>query len=275
MLRLEPGNQQCLTEVDFDSACRVLADFTDIKTPYTLNHSSGVAHLAAAAARRYGLAEAEARDLYRAGMLHDIGITGISGGILAKPGPLSASEWERVRLHSYYTERILAHSELMAPLGLLASSAHERLDNSGYHRGANVQLSPAARSLAAADAYQAMTELRPYRPALSGEQAAQQLQQEGQTGRLDQEAVRAVLEVAGHAVLKPNREAVAGLSGRELEVLQLIARGHTIKKIANSLSISPKTADRHIQNIYGKIGVSSRAAATLFAMQHNLINQSN
>jgi DNA-binding NarL/FixJ family response regulator len=64
---------------------------------------------------------------------------------------------------------------------------------------------------------------------------------------------------------------VAGLSAREIEVLRLLARGHSIKQIAATLTISSKTADNHIQHIYAKTGVSTRAAATLFAMENDLL----
>jgi HD-GYP domain-containing protein (c-di-GMP phosphodiesterase class II) len=272
VLALEPGSQDSLSETQFDTACRAIADFTDIKTPYTLDHSSGVAELAALAARQYGLSETEAVSLRRAGMLHDVGRTAISGGIWAKPGPLTEREWERVRMHSYYTERVLARPAILARLGAIASLHHERLDGSGYHRGAPATLlQPVARILAAADAYHAMTEPRPHRAVLSPEAAAEQLKREVRAGRIDSDAANAVLAAAGHRVRHRRRELVAGLSEREVEVLRLVARGHSQKEIAQLLVISQKTVDHHIQHIYTKIGVSTRAAATLFAMQHDLL----
>lgn len=116
VLALEPGKREYLSDTQFDTACRAIADFSDIKTPYTLDHSRGVAELAAQAARHYGLPETDAVLLRRAGMLHDVGRTAISGGIWAKPGPLTEREWERVRMHAYYTERILARPASLARL---------------------------------------------------------------------------------------------------------------------------------------------------------------
>ncbi len=274
VLALEPGARACLSGEQFDTACQAIADFADIKSPYTLGHSSGVALLAEEAARRCGLPEADALALKRAGLLHDIGRVSISAGIWGKAGPLTEREWERVRLHPYYTERVLARPQMLAQLGSLAALHHERLDGSGYHRGLPAaMLSPSARVLAAADVYHAMTEPRPHRSPLTPEAAATELQREVRAGRLDSEAVNSVLAAAGHRVstARSRRELVAGLSEREIEVLRLLARGHSMKQIASRLVISEKTVDNHIQHIYIKIGVSTRAGATLFAMEQNLV----
>lgn len=272
VLAMEPGKQISLSEEQFDTACRAIADFVDIKSPYTLGHSSGVAELAAEAARRCRLPQADIVAIRRAGMLHDVGRTGVSGGIWGKPGPLSEREWERVRLHPYYTERIFTRSIALAQLGALAALHHERLDGSGYYRRVPASsLSPAARILAAADVYHAMTEPRPHRPALAPEAAAEQLRQEARAGKLDSEAVSGVLAAAGHRVRTSRHEMVAGLSEREVEVLRLLARGHSKKQIAGLLFISEKTVSHHTQHIYTKIGVSTRAGAALFAMQHDLL----
>jgi DNA-binding NarL/FixJ family response regulator len=133
-------------------------------------------------------------------------------------------------------------------------------------------LPPAARLLAAADVYHAMTEPRPYRPARPPEAAAAELQREVRAGRLDGEAVNAVLAAAGHRVSRARRTWVAGLSDREVEVLRLVARGLSNKQIAAQLQISKETVNHHVRHIYDKIDVSTRAAATLFAMQHDLLH---
>jgi HD-GYP domain-containing protein (c-di-GMP phosphodiesterase class II) len=272
VLALEPGKRTRLSAEHFDTACRALADFADLKSPYTLGHSVGVAELAAQAAHHCGLPAADIVTLKQAALLHDIGRVGISAGIWGKPGPLSEREWERVRLHPYYTERVLARPTMLAQLGALAALHHERLDGSGYYRGLPASmLAPAARILAAADVYHAMTEPRPHRPALSPEIASEQLRREARAGRLDGEATNGVLAAAGHSVRRTHRELVAGLSEREMEVLRLVARGHSKKQIAGQLIISVKTVDNHIQHIYNKIGVSTRAGATLFATEHDLL----
>jgi len=272
VLALEPGPRRYLTEAQLDTACHAMADFADLKSPYTIGHSSGVAELAAGAARQAGLPADDIAAIRRAALLHDIGRVGVSAGIWGKPGALSEREWERVRMHPYYTERILARPSALARLGALASHHHERLDGSGYHRGAPAAvLSPAARILAAADAYHAMTELRPHRSEHTPEQAADILKWDVQRGRLDAEAVSNVLAAAGQRVPAKRKELVAGLSEREVEVLRLVARGLSIKHMAQQLTVAPKTVDNHIQHIYAKIGVTTRAGATLFATEHNLL----
>jgi HD-GYP domain-containing protein (c-di-GMP phosphodiesterase class II) len=271
-LEAEPGPRVCLAEAQFDDALHTIADFADLRSAHTRGHSPAVAELAAVAARRCGLPEADIAAARRAGLLHDVGMTGVSISICDKPGPLGESDWERVRLHTYYTERILARPRGLAQLGTLAALHHERLDGSGYHRSLPASLlPPVARILAAADVYQAMLEDRAHRVARPPEAAADELRREARAGRLDGDAVRAVLDAAGHRVPRARAEQIAGLSEREIEVLRLIARGHSNRQMAQLLTISERTVDHHIRHIYAKIGVSTRAAATMFAMQHHLV----
>ncbi len=153
----------------------------------------------------------------------------------------------------------------------IAVQQRERLDGSGYPRGlSGGAISRHARILGAADAYQAMREPRPHRPARDPDDAAAQLRAEVKAGRLDAEAVDAVLAAAGHRVPR-RREGPAGLTPREVEVLRLLAQGLSNKEIALRLVISPKTAGNHVEHIYSKIDASTRAGAGLFAMQQGLL----
>ncbi|MFN8474779.1 MAG: HD domain-containing phosphohydrolase [Anaerolineae bacterium] len=272
VLAIEPGARRTLHEGEMDGACEAIADFVDIKSPFFLNHSRRVGDLAAATAQRYGLPDSDIRVLRRAALLHDIGKVGISAGIWGKRGPLTEREWDKVHLHPYYAERVLARPESLAKVGSLAAMHHERIDGSGYYRKlSGALLTPAARILAAANRYAALTEERPHRPPASPDEAANALQREVRAGRMDGDVVNALLAAAGHRVKAQYKAGVAGLSEREIEVLRLIARGYTMKQVAEALTISTKTVDRHIQNIYAKIGVSTRAGATLFAMENNLL----
>ena len=274
LIDAEPGLQTRLTEPEIDTALEAVADFTDLRSPFFAGHSRGVADLAAAAARVFGLPESETVATRRAGLVHDLGRHGIPATILDKPGPLSTAERERVRLHPYYTERMLARPPALARLGTLGATHHERLDGSGYYRSLNAStLTMPSRFLAAADVYRAMTEPRAYRPARSTDEAATELRREVRAGRLDGEAVEAVLTSVGHRRVK-RRTGPAGLTPREVEVLILIARGASTRQVAQALDITPKTAGTHIERIYTKIGASSRSTATLFALQHGLLDLS-
>lgn len=271
VLALEPGRQRILTETEFDSACEAIADYTDIKSPYFLGHSSGVARVAEAAARKAGLTDTGISEIRRAALLHDIGRAGVSAGIWGSQNPLRESDWEKIHLHPYHTSRVLSRSETLAAIGKIASMHHERLDGSGYHRGVPAAMqTPSMRILAAADVYHALLENRPHRPALAPDAASETLLSEVRAGRLDRDAVNCVLSAMGHAVPSPAKN-TGGLSDRELDVLRLIIRGQSIKEMAAQLSIAPKTVDRHIQHIYQKIGVNTRAGATLYAMENKLL----
>jgi HD-GYP domain-containing protein (c-di-GMP phosphodiesterase class II) len=269
VLACEPFPPRRLRPEGVDRALAAMGDFADLISPYLVGHSAGVAQLAAAAGRRCGFDAAAVAGVRRAGFVHDVGRVAVPARIWQKPGALTPDEWERVRLHAYHSERVLTRSASLAGLAPTASAHHERCDGSGYHRGADVAaLDPPARLLAAADAYHAMTEPRPHRDPLPPEAAADALAQEARAGRLDPDAVGAVLVAAGQTV--PRLERPAGLTEREAEVVGLLTRGLQTKQVGQLLGISAKTADRHLQNAYGKIGVSTRAAAALFAMEHGL-----
>jgi HD-GYP domain-containing protein (c-di-GMP phosphodiesterase class II) len=267
----EPALEIVLSDEELESALEAIADFTDLKSPWTIGHSRGVADLAHAATTIYGLSDDDARVVRRAGLVHDLGRLGVSNAIWDKRGPLTAPELERVRMHPYLTERMLASAEALAAVGAIAVQHHERLDGSGYPRGLSGDaLTPAGRILAAADAYHAMTEPRPYRDARTAEEAAAGLRSGVRQALFDGGAADAVLRAAGHAV-KRRREWPSGLTNREVEVLRLLVRGLSNKEIAERLVISRKTAGSHIEHIYTKIGVSNRAQASLFAVKHGLM----
>jgi HD-GYP domain-containing protein (c-di-GMP phosphodiesterase class II) len=267
----EPSLQHRLTEQQLDEALEAIADFTDLRSTCRAGHSRAVAELAALAATEHGLPGADVTAVRRAALVHDVGLHGIPATILDKPGPLTAAERERLRMHPYYTERMLARPAALARVGAIASLTHERGDGSGYHRGLTATAIPAtARLLAAACAFRAMTEQRTHRPALTAKQAASELRVDVRAGRLDGEAVDAVLAAAGQAPGK-RRSGPAGLTPREIEVLTLIARGASTRQVGQQLSIAAKTAETHIERIYAKTGASTRSTATLFALQHGLL----
>lgn len=272
LVEREPGLQRRLTEAELDAALEAIADFTDLRSSPRAGHSRCVAELAGRAAECAGLPEPDILTVRRAGLVHDLGMHGLPATILDKAGPLSAAETERMRMHAYYTERMLARPEALARIGAIASLTNERCDGSGYHRRlAGAAIPVTGRLLAAACGFCAMTEPRPYRPPLAAKQATDELSAEVRAGRLDAHAVDAVLAAAGQPRSK-RRSGPAGLTPREIEVLTLIARGASTRQVAQRLSITPKTAETHIERIYAKTGASTRSTATLFAMQHGLLD---
>jgi HD-GYP domain-containing protein (c-di-GMP phosphodiesterase class II) len=267
----EPSLAGVLTVDELDAALAAVGEFAELKSPWALGHAHGVAALCADAVVGYALPAEEAALLRRGSLVHDLGRLGVSNAIWDKPGPLGASEWERVRLHPYLGERMLSFSPALAPLGVIAVQHHERLDGSGYPRGLSGEMiSRAGRLLAAADVYQALLEPRPHRPSFAPEEAAGELRAEVTAGRLDRDAVDAVLRAAGHRVRR-RREAPSRLTAREVEVLRLLARGLSNKEIAQQLFISRKTVGTHVEHIYSKTGASNRAQASLFAVKHGLL----
>jgi HD-GYP domain-containing protein (c-di-GMP phosphodiesterase class II) len=268
----DPALRRRLTGPELDETLEAFADFTDLRSACRAGHSRRVAELAATAGSLAGLPAADVEVLRRAGLLHDIGLHGVPATILDKPGPLTATEAERMRMHAYYTDRVLSRPAALARIGAVAGLVRERLDGSGYHRAlAGPAVPVPARLLAAADAYAAMTEARPHRSALSVADATAALRAEARAGRFAPDAVDAVLEAAGQRPRR-RRSGPAGLTPREVEVLGLIARGATTRQVARQLGISPKTAGTHIERIYMKTGASTRSTVTLFALQNGLLD---
>ena len=243
-------------------ALLVLADFADLKSPWTNGHSRAVAALSL---------RASGPAAHAAALVHDIGRVAVPNCIWDKPGPLTRDERDRVEMHTLVTEQLLRRVPYTAALAAAASAAHERLDGSGYHRRLTAaHLSEEQRVIAAADCYQAMISDRPHRAGKPPADAAGELRSMARAGRLDGEAVERVLAAAGHRrTARPPLP--AGLTVREVEVLRLLAVGLSTRKIAERLVITPKTADHHVQHIYGKIGVSTRGAAALFAIEHGIL----
>jgi len=273
ILALEPLPHAVLDDAACEEAYLAIADMVDMRMPFTFGHSRAVASLADAAGKRMGLPATDIRELRWSGYVHDIGELAVPVSTWMKAKPLTARETDAAHLHPYHGERSLAalggEGKAVAALVL---RHHERLDGNGYHRGARgPDLSPAARILAAAEAFQTSREARPHRPAMNDADAAAKLRRDVREGRLCGDAVEAVLACAGQPSRRAQVERLAGLTPREIEVLRLIAAGHTAKGAARELDIAPKTADNHIQSLYSKIGVTTRAAAALYALERGLV----
>jgi len=263
----EPGPHAVVGPGGLEELAAALAIVADLKGRWLLGHSAHVAAVVDAAAGT--LSEADRVALRTAAHLHDLGRVAVSSAVWDAPGPLGAVDRERVRLHAYWTDRILRRCPGLAPFADVASAHHERCDGSGYHRGARGDALPlAARLLAAADVLAALTEPRPYRPALDRDAAARVLRAEAAAGRLDAEACAAVL--AGGAV-PARRPRPCDLTGREVDVLRLAARGLSNRQIAAELVVSERTVGHHLAHVYDKTGRRTRAGAAVFAIEHGLL----
>jgi HD-GYP domain-containing protein (c-di-GMP phosphodiesterase class II) len=275
ILALEPTPHAMLDEQACEEAYLAIADFIDMRMPFTFGHSRAVASLAEAAARHMALPASDMRDVRWAAYAHDLGELTVPVSTWMRAAALTEMETDAARLHPYHGERALA---ALGPVGAgkvvaaLVQRHHECLDGSGYYRNARgPDLSPAARILAAAEAFQTAREARPHRPAASDAAVAAKVRGAVREGKLCPDAVEAVLSVAGQPARRATPERLAGLTAREIEVLRLIAGGDTTKEAARKLEIAPKTADNHIQSLYSKIGVTTRAGAALFALERGLV----
>jgi HD-GYP domain-containing protein (c-di-GMP phosphodiesterase class II)/DNA-binding CsgD family transcriptional regulator len=276
VLALEPEPHRVLSGDELDDALTVAADFIDLKSPYMGGHSRRCAELAADAAQVLGLDEHAVATVRRASLVHDFGTTVVPNSIWDKPGPLTRTEFDRVELHPLLTEQMLRRSPALAVLNPVASAHHEKCDGSGYHKRSQADADDVgACILAATEIYVGLTTERADRMPFSPADAAAELRELQSQGVLEPRASRAVLVAAGHGEPRgPSGKRPSnpgGLTRREVDVLRLAARGLTTREIADRLYISPKTADHHIQHIYGKIGTSTRAGAALWAMQHAVV----
>ncbi|MEU2175834.1 HD domain-containing phosphohydrolase [Nocardia sp. NPDC019219] len=266
VLAAEPGTPSTLPAAELDRPGLALAMVVDLKGRYLLGHSAHVAGLADAAAAGMGLPADDRAALRAAALLHDLGRAAVSSAVWDRGGPLGPREWEHVRLHSYWTERILRRCPGLASLADVAAGHHERLDGSGYPRRRR-DTSPGARLLAAADVFAACTEARPYRPAARPAEAAAHLGAEVAAGRLDGAACAAVIAAA------EDRPGPAGhdLSEIEIDVLRRSARGRCGREIAAELLLPERTVAHHLTELRAKTGHRTRAGAAVFAMSHRLL----
>jgi HD-GYP domain-containing protein (c-di-GMP phosphodiesterase class II) len=272
-LDAEPKPHRLVPHAHLDEVTMTIADFTDIKSPWTHGHSRLVGELAEAAGGAAGLGAVERQQLRQSGYVHDLGNVSVPQRVWTKAGPLNHPEREAVRLHPYHTERILSASRWLQPFGALAGLHHERLDGSGYPRGTGTASMPqAARVLAAAEVYQALLEDRSWRPAFSKAEAANKLLGGASAGELDRAAVAAVLEAGGQGRKRHRMAWPSALTDREVDVLRHLAAGRSNRAIASTLHVSEATVHTHVISIYGKTGVHSRASIVLFAIEHDLLS---
>ena len=261
-----------LSATQFDEALHMIADLIDVKSPYTVGHSRAVAKLAAAAGDQLGMDVGAVDQLYRAGLVHDLGRLGISNAIWHKRGVLTTAERDEVRTYPLLSARILAAAPALRALGELAGMHRERIDGSGYPMAlAGRRIPDDARVLAAADAYQSMREARPHRIAYTREEAAIRMRAEARAGRLDGRAADAVLAAVAEQRSAQPVNGAAALTSDELDVLRLLVRGMRPRDIARELMVAQRKVERRVRTVYTKTKTSGRATASLYAMSHDLV----
>ncbi|MGL5928281.1 MAG: HD domain-containing phosphohydrolase [Dermatophilaceae bacterium] len=269
----EPVVRAPLPSSHLDQVTTALAEMVDVKVPHLAGHSHLVADVVARAAVLLGLPADRAEFARRAALVHDVGRIAVPNTVWERDGRLGPIERAQAELHPYYTGQVLEPVAALRDIGAVASTHHEHLDGTGYHRQLRHDaLPPVARLLGAADAWASMRLTRPLKPALAAPDAAARLQQAARDGALDHAATAAVLEAADQplpalADLRPG-----GVTPRETEVLGLLVEGMTNAQIAARLGVATKTVDNHVQNVYGRLGVRSRAAATIAALRAGLVS---
>jgi putative nucleotidyltransferase with HDIG domain len=175
-----------------------LAEELDVRDAGVTGHSHAVGDYAELIARELGLPPEHVERVKLAGVLHDIGKTGVSDRLLSKPGPLEPDEWRSIRTHPEVGARLLAHPEFEDLRGWVLAH-HERPDGKGYPHGLICEEIPLeARILAVADAYEAMTSDRPYRASLEDDAAAEELRA-GAGTQFDDRVVTAFLNALARA----------------------------------------------------------------------------
>lgn len=258
----------------------LVADVIELKLPWLTGYARRVADLARRSAAPAGMLALEERPLARAALLHGIGRVAIPNRVWDRPGKLDATDWEQVRKAPYWTAHAGAHIPAIATEATLASFVYERLDGSGYFRKARADaMGMQERVLAAAAAYVALCDPRPWRPAHSAAAAATLMTAQAVSGRFDRRAVEAVLgaahgmpaTAASASALSAATSAGGLLSAREVDVLRHISLGASSRVAARALHISPASVRMHADSIYQKLESASRPALTLKALARGLL----
>ncbi|MGC4053026.1 MAG: HD domain-containing phosphohydrolase [Paludibaculum sp.] len=194
-----------------DVICDAFADVVDAKSPYTSEHSRRVTDTAVRMAEHMQLDKSAVTLIRRAALLHDLGKLSVPNSILEKPVALTAEEWAVIRRHPFHSEAILKRIQGFEQIAVVAGSHHERLDGTGYFRGTYAdKMSLAARILAVADVFDALSAKRPYREALPLNEVFSMMQRESPHA-LDAQCLETLVETQRHSRPTPAPEGLAML----------------------------------------------------------------
>jgi response regulator RpfG family c-di-GMP phosphodiesterase/DNA-binding CsgD family transcriptional regulator len=254
------------------ASLELIADVIDLKLPWLTGYSRRVAEAAHACAVRLELSQTQCQRIRRAALIHGMGRAAVPNEIWNQPGTPTEAAMERLRLVPYWTARAARRISNLAAEAEIASFADERLDGSGFFRGASGDaIGIEGRVLGAATQWVMWQTERPGRAGLSVEQANQRLADGAQRRFFDPTVVAAMTGGPAVALKSAESSDAALLSGREIEVLRRISHGDSNKEAARTLGISPSTVRAHLENIFRKLECSTRAAATLKALTIGLL----
>jgi HD-GYP domain-containing protein (c-di-GMP phosphodiesterase class II) len=262
-------------ECDKDSLVRLLADYADIKVPRHFQISRKASEIAAFAGSTLGLRNESILRIKRAALLHGLGRVAVPNATLEREGPLTEADNEYIRLIPYWTERILTRAPDLEPEAALAAQAFERLDGTGFPKGLRGRSLGEEARLLQSCVFVALTWQHQHYKATNDVDALKtRIKAEVTAERLDHLHTDAALAACGmqRTSVHPSPAMAIHLTDREREVLVHLARGLTNKEIARVLSISPSTAGTHVENLYRKLEVSTRAAAALAALRLDLVD---
>ncbi len=263
-----------VTNLTLDDVANVLGDFAALLCPMKLGHAAAVSKLAAGTAAMMGVSREMQLAIARAGRMLDLGAVCVPAQIWSKPGPLTPSESQRVRLHPHYSREILQHASALQIESRLVETHHERSNRSGYPKTlSGAELTVEAKILAVAEVYAAMIAPRAYRAPLRRTSACDALHSMTRTGEFDVVVVDAIIGAAEGRQVTSMVGGNDALSSREVQVLIGVAQGLTNKELALQLGITPRTVGHHLENIYSKLNVRTRTAAALYAMKHGLTQE--
>ena len=269
----EPALGVLLEGEQLDAALLGVANFVDLKSPFTLGHARAVAGYAAAAGHQLGWPDRDVQTVRRAGLVHGLGRLGCRTRSGTSPG-----RWVRVNGSGCACIPISPSGCCASRPGWPRSAPSRSSSASAWTARGTRTACPAPRSHRRPASSPRLTSTSPCGsrgptgPHGPRRKPRRSCAPRSRPDGSDADAAEAVLSVAGHASQAARRpEHPAGLTAREVDVLRLAAQGLSSRQIAQRLVISPKTARNHIEHIYVKIGASSRATASLFAMRHGLL----
>lgn len=268
VLDLEPTPATRVSGATLRRALAALGDYADLKLPERAGHARRVARLASTVAEVAGLGDADAEILVDAALVHDVGIVAVPVGTWRGRARAGGTDSEQFRLHPHWSARVLGRCRGLDRVASVAGQHHERRDGSGYPFGLSGDVGQVSGLLACTVLFDELSAVGDRSPAAT---VAGEMTELAAAGTLDRRDVSSVLEAAGLDVPRTRVDRPAHLTEREVEVLGRLARGLTNRQIAAALGISVKTVGAHVEHVYAKAAVRSRAAATLFAMQHDLV----